>query len=236
MRSLISFFTRIPARGDVERASNSLYLITLVAIIIALFPLILFIIIYRFVPRILLTIILLLSIYAVTGLLHLDGLADFSDGIMKKGTKDEKIRVLKDVNTGIGGTFSVIMVILIEFYAINSLRINLIQVAAFFIISEISAKLSMLYGLILFNAPEQGLAHEFKKSAKRSYLIIAVLLTTPLIIIFKITYFNIFVGIVISLIIGNLSNKNFGFVNGDSLGAMNEISRAATMWLICLGL
>ncbi|MGC8546745.1 MAG: adenosylcobinamide-GDP ribazoletransferase [Thermoplasmata archaeon] len=236
MRSLISFFTRIPAKGDVYRASQSLYLITVVAIIIALFPLILYIIIYRFIPRILLTIILLLSIYGVTGLLHLDGLADFSDGIMKKGTRDEKIRVLKDVNTGIGGTFSVIMILLIEFYAIYSLRINLIGVAAFFIVSEISAKLSMLTGLIIFKAPEQGLANEFKKSARGSYLIIAILLTIPLIIIFKITYFNIFAGIVISLIIGSLSNKNFGFVNGDALGAMNEISRAATMWLLCLGL
>ncbi len=236
MRSLISFFTRIPAEGDVERASRSIYLITVVAIIIALFPAVIYLVLGKFIPRILISIILLVSIYAVTGLLHLDGLADFSDGIMKKGSRDEKVRVLKDVNTGIGGTFSVVIVIMIEFYAIDSIRFNLLEILTFFLISEISAKLSMLTGLISFNTPEQGLAHEFKIGAKWYYLIVAIVLTSPLLIIFRMAYFNIFAGLLISLIIGYISTKNFGFVNGDTLGAMNEISRAVTMWLICLGL
>jgi len=49
-------------------------------------------------------------------------------------------------------------------------------------------------------------------------------------------WLDVFAGGVISIIIGLISLKNFSYVSGDSLGAMNEISRVVTMWLMCLGL
>jgi len=236
MRSLISFFTRIPAGGDISDISSDLYLITLLAVIISLFPLSIFLIFYKFVPRILLSLVVIVTIYAVTGLLHLDGLADFSDGVMKKGKREDKIKVLKDPNTGVSGTFSVIFLVLAEFYAINAIKINILDIASFFVLSEISGKLSMLSGLTFFKSPESGLAYEFKKGVKNYYIIAAIAITFPLILIFRLIYLNILTGIVISLVIGWISINNFGFVNGDALGAMNEISRVVTMWLICLGL
>lgn len=236
MRSLISFFTRIPITGDMRSASATLYFITIVALMVAAVPVVLFLLFHNILPRILLSLILLISIYFVTGLIHLDGLADFSDGVMKKGNKDEKIRVLKDVNTGIGGSFSVIMIIFTEFLAINYIRFNLFDVSAFFFISEVSAKLSMISGLTFFKAPEQGLAYEFKSGIKNYHILLALIITVPLFFVYKFLYFNIFSGVIISFVIGWISYGNFGFVNGDALGAMNEISRAVTMWLLCLGL
>lgn len=234
MRSLISFFTRIPMKGEMESASSTIYLLTVVALIIAAIPVIIFVIFNKILPKVLISLILLVSIYSVTGLLHLDGLADFSDGVMKKGNREEKIRALKDVNTGIGGTFSVIIILLSEFLALNYIKFNLFDISALFFISEVSSKLSMISGLTFFKAPDEGLAHLFKLGIKRYFIIIAIILTTPLLLIYGILYLSIFAGIIVSFITGFISIRDFGFVNGDALGAMNEISRAVTMWLVCL--
>ncbi|MEM0128232.1 MAG: adenosylcobinamide-GDP ribazoletransferase [Thermoplasmatales archaeon] len=236
MKSLLSFFTRLPIDGRIETASSTIYLIGVIALIIGLVPFVMYVVIGRFVPRTVLTLILLLSIYFLTGLLHLDGLADFSDGVMKKGGRDQKVRALKDVNTGVAGIFAVITVLLSEFYAINSLKLSLLGVLTFFVVSEISSKVSMISGLTFFKVPETGLAHEFKKGFKWYYMPLSLIIIAPTAAVFGFQLLNVLAGVIISLIIGEISYHNFGFVNGDSLGAMNEISRAVTMWLICLGL
>jgi len=235
MRTLLSFFTRIPVGGS-EEHPGKLYLLIIVAAIISLFPVAIFLLTYRFLPRTLVSILSIISIYGVTGLIHVDGLADFSDGIMKKGTREEKVKAMKDVNTGIAGIFSVVLVLLGEFYAISTIRISLFSILSFFLVSEISAKFSMLVGLTVFKAPDAGLAHDFKLGTKKYDAPIFLLISLPIIMISWKIWLDVFAGGVISIIIGLISLKNFSYVSGDSLGAMNEISRVVTMWLMCLGL
>jgi adenosylcobinamide-GDP ribazoletransferase len=235
MKSLLSFFTRIPVH-NVNKEPAHLYLLVVVSALIALFPLAVFLVTFRFLPRVLVSILSLISIYAVTGLLHIDGLLDFADGIMKKGTKEEKIKAMKDVNTGAAGIFLLLMVILAEFYAINTFEIQTYMIVLLFLVSEISSKFSMLVGLTFFPSPDSGLANFFKGKVKKYDIPIFLVISLPIILISWKIWLDILAGGAISIAIGFISMQNFSFVNGDSLGAMNEISRAVTMWLICLGL
>ncbi|MDP8011815.1 MAG: adenosylcobinamide-GDP ribazoletransferase [Thermoplasmata archaeon] len=231
MLSLISFFTNIPSKGSLENASKETYLLPIIALIISLPSAIVFYFLF-FLPSIIRAVIGILFIYAINGIIHLDGLADFSDGIMVKGPKDKKIKALKDVNTGIAGLFSVLFVILLEIFSLYSIRISLLNVLSFFIISEFSAKFSMSLGLI--NRPQgEGLGAIFQKNFKKWFLVIAILITLPFFLLFHYYYFFSFVGFLISLIISKICKKNFGMVNGDCLGAMNEISRSITMVVLC---
>lgn len=235
MKSLVSFFTRIPVGGVAEGPSR-LYLLVVVSALIALFPVVVFLITFQFLPRILVSILSLLSIYTTTGLLHVDGLSDFADGIMKKGSKEEKIKAMKDVNTGAAGLFSMILVIISEVYAISVVGVQIQTVILFFLVSEISSKFSMLVGLTFFPSPDSGLAHMLKGSTKKYDIPVFLAISLPVLFISFRIWLNILVGGAVSIVVGLISLKNFSFVNGDSLGAMNEISRAVTMWLICLGL
>jgi len=231
MLSLISFFTKIPSKGTIENASRETYLLPLIALIISLPPALLFYY-FSFLPSFIRAILGILIIYAINGLIHLDGLADFSDGVMVKGPVEKKVMALKDVNTGIAGLFSVLFVLLIEIFSLISIKVTLINVLGFFIISEFSAKFSMLGGLL--NKPEgEGLGSLFQKNFKKYYIPISIAITIPLFFLFHFLYFISFTGFVVSAIISIAGKRNFGMVNGDCIGAMNEISRALTMVILC---
>ncbi len=232
MINLIGFFTKIPGGRDIEKASKETYLLPLISLIISIPPA-LFFYFFNFIPKIILSILSIIFLYSITGLLHLDGLADFSDGVMAKGDREKKIRALKDVNTGIAALFSTLIVILLETFSLYSIKVNIFNVLTLFIISELSAKFSMMGGLL--NKPKnEGLGSLFQKNFKFYYLIIGIIITLPLILYFNYFYFFSFIGFLVSLTISIISLKNFGFVNGDVLGAMNEISRAITMVILCM--
>ncbi len=234
MKDLFSFFTRIPINGDLERASKQVYLLNVLGFVISLVPFTIYQVTVRFLPKELSSLLTLISMFLIIGLIHLDGLSDFADGIVKKGDRDSKIKALKDVNTGIAGTSFVLFDILAIFLAIYTFHGSFLNSLAFFSVSEISAKTSMLSGLAFFNAPDNGLAHVFKMNYRNWYLPIAIISIAPLFLLIHWLILVSLIGIAIGLLVGYISIRNFGFVNGDAIGAMNEISRAAVMWILCI--
>jgi adenosylcobinamide-GDP ribazoletransferase len=232
MLSLISFFTKIPAQGSLEKASRETFLLPLIALIISV-PAGSIFYIFIFLPSLIRALFGIITIYVINGLIHIDGLADFSDGLMAKGSTEKKIKAMKDVNTGIAGTFSVVIIILIEIFSLYSLRTSLFNIFGFFIISELSAKFSIMGGLM--NSPRgEGLGSHFQRNFKWWFIPLGIILTLPLIFAFQFYYFISFLGFPVSILISYISKKNFGMVNGDCIGAMNEIARSITMVVLCL--
>ncbi|MGC8496386.1 MAG: adenosylcobinamide-GDP ribazoletransferase [Thermoplasmata archaeon] len=234
MLDLFGFFTRVPVKGELSRATGQLYFISFLAFLISLVPIIVYIVSEHFLPHFLTVLFSLISLYLMTGILHLDGLSDFADGVMKKGSVESKIKALKDVNTGTAGVVMIIFVLLAEFIAIDVLNYSIFNIVAFFLVAELSAKFSMLGGLLSKKAPESGLARQFMEHFNINIFIIAMLLSVLFVPILKLYYLFIFTGFIVSYAILRISLKNFGFLNGDGLGAMNEIARAVTMVILCL--
>ena len=52
---------------------------------------------------------LVASIALMTGIHHTDGLADFADGLMTKGSKEKKRKAMKDLSVGSAGIFSIVI-------------------------------------------------------------------------------------------------------------------------------
>ncbi len=233
MLDLLGFFTRVPVKGALNRATGQLYFISFLAFLISLVPITVYLLSEHFLPHLLTVLFSLLALYLMTGILHLDGLSDFADGVMKKGTIESKIKALKDVNTGTAGVVMIIFVLLAEFIAIAVLNYSIFNVIVFFLVSELSAKFSMLGGLLSKKAPETGLAKQFMEHFNINMFIIAILLSFLFIPILKIYYLFAFTGFIVSYIILRISLKNFGFLNGDGLGTMNELARVITMVILC---
>ena len=260
MRDLISFLTQIPVRKAVriEEVAVRTYLFPFVALLIGLVVAAVAFVVFECsgsAPDIA-ALLVLLAIYLVTGLMHLDGLADFFDGVMAGGTKEDKRRAMKDEKIGIAGLFATVFVILLSFFAIETVCTSLTKTAhsfdlrsfyhfaSVFVIAEVSAKLSMNTCMIFGKSKEGArggmgalFIHSFSKSRYVVALISAVLISL-IFTAFSLRFFIVFTGIAVALFVSRIAKTNFGDVgvSGDVIGASNELARCASfvVWAIII--
>ncbi|WP_297068045.1 adenosylcobinamide-GDP ribazoletransferase [Thermococcus sp.] len=224
MRNVLPFLTRIPIRGDFEKAREELWAFPVVALLSSALPVV---ILYLKLP--LANILAVLALYLTIGLLHLDGLADWADGIMAKGDRERKVMAMKDLNTGIAGVFAVVMVLFLQVYALPLLPFYAIFLA------ELNSKFAMLLAMAAKNPLGEGLGAYFMEGMNRRQLAVGVLLYTllyaPVAFYSPITLTGL-LGIAFGTYVIKLSLNNFGGINGDCLGAVAEITRAGTLLVL----
>ncbi|ASJ17410.1 adenosylcobinamide-GDP ribazoletransferase [Thermococcus chitonophagus] len=224
MRNLTPFLTRIPIKGDFEKAREEVWAFPLVAVITSLLPTL---ILYFKLPRG--NLLGVLALYFTIGLLHLDGLADWADGIMVKGDREGKIKAMKDVNTGIAGIFAVVVVLLVQVYSLEG--------APFYsmYLGELNSKYAMLLALATKKPLGRGLGAYFMEGMNRKNMVIGtalyVLLMIPVLALYPKAIVSL-LGLAIGAYTIHISLKNFGGLNGDCIGAVAEITRAGTLLII----
>ncbi len=176
--------------------------------------------------------LLILALYCITGLNHMDGLMDFGDAITAHGTPEERIRIMHDTTTGVGGTVFCVMSLLILFSAIAAIEQNLLFAI---LIAEISAKQSMLTAAMFGKSMHKGLGSIFIDNVRhRDFLIGLVFSCAICWLAFDVFGIIALLSALLSaLVIVHIASRNFGGVNGDVLGATNEVGRIAG--LIAIG-
>ncbi|MFA4662938.1 adenosylcobinamide-GDP ribazoletransferase [Pyrococcus kukulkanii] len=226
MRNLTPFLTRIPIKGDFEKAREEVWAFPLVAVITSLLPTL---ILYLKLPMG--NLLAVLALYFTIGLLHLDGLADWADGIMVKGDRERKIKAMKDVNTGIAGIFAVVVVLLIQVYSLEGSPFYSVY------LGELNSKYAMLLALATKKPLGKGLGAYFMEGMNRKNMIIGTALYVTLMIPVLVFYPKAIVSL-LGLAIGayaiHISLKNFGGLNGDCIGAVAEITRAGTLLIMMI--
>ena len=262
MLDLISFLTQIPVRKAVriEEVAARTYLFPFVAVLIGLVVAAVAFVVFEcsgLAPDIA-ALLVLLAIYLVTGLMHLDGLADFFDGVMAGGTKEDKRRAMKDEKIGIAGLFATVFVILLTFFAIETVCTSLTKTApahsfdlrsfyhfaSVFVIAEVSAKISMNTCMISGKSEEGAgggigmgalFIHSFSKSRYVVALISAILISL-IFTAFSLRFFIVFTGIAVALFVSRIAKSNFGDVgvSGDVIGASNELARCTTLLVLAI--
>lgn len=207
------------------------------------------------VPSLLLGMIVLGLILLITGLHHTDGLMDLGDGLMVHGSKEKKIEVMHDVNVGVGGNILTIIVYAITGISFGYFNFNLL--ISLVIVTEISAKLSMVTAAAFGrSARKEGLGATFIRFATKKMFIKAFFLAilfsifgfmiqgiinlsffdmlNQLVMIIIIWLSGFIIGILTSVLFIRLANRNFGGLTGDVFGAMNEITRMVTAIVIVI--
>ncbi|MCQ6254465.1 adenosylcobinamide-GDP ribazoletransferase [Methanocaldococcus sp.] len=236
-KSLLSFFTRFPIYVedfDFDRVASYFYLIVFIGYIFGIFSLLIGYIFNFFLPNLLTAILILFFVEYLNGFHHLDGLIDFGDGYMAVGDKKKKLMAMKDRYIGCGGVVFAIFINLIAIFSISYiLEINIL----YLLVVEVCAKLGMLSCSTFGNPLIEGTGRYFVKKSDEKFLTVGIILSLPLIILFdgiyrKVVIIAIISSIITGLCMAKIAKNHFGGVNGDILGASNEITRVVVLLTI----
>lgn len=259
-KGMISFFTILPVdagEGDIDAMNRNFWLTpVLIGVLYGLLAAISFYIFqwfFGFNLGIMLTMILLI---VMNRMLHLDGLMDTADGLTVAGTREDHLRALKDTNVGAGGIVAAIVIIIATLFAYLSFGWVWGAIAVLFV-GEVIAKTSQV-AAAAFGEPGNGMAGDSVRNTDKdkfilSYLmsivvcvIWAILVTAISLAVYRVTWSSFDTFFVVStglaaaggplagVALANVANKNFGYVNGDVLGASNETGRLAAMLVLLL--
>jgi len=169
----------------------------------------------------------------ISGAHHFDGLLDLGDGLMAHGDQERRISALIDRQVGAGGVSAGIAITLLLFAGLLASS----SVIYAIIIGEVCAKFSMAF-LTAYGTPFREGMHSFLHQYSRPvFPFIAALFCIPLVFLpvspLKLAGAAI-VMVVCPLILFVVSKRLFGGVNGDVVGASNEITRACVILALAL--
>jgi adenosylcobinamide-GDP ribazoletransferase len=229
--SVFSFLTIIPiSNTSLETVAKYMYIFPIVGIIIGLIVGSFALGLSLFLDPLIVALLVVGLLAIITGIHHTDGLADFADGLMTKGNKEKKLLAMKDVSTGSAGIFSIVI------YVVGMiLALSLMSGYALFqaiLLSEILAKFSMVLQASLGRSAAIGSNTPFVQimKDKRRLAIASTITLIPLIIIGGITGIIVSgASIALTMFLIGLSNRSFGGITGDVLGATNEIIRLSSL-------
>ena len=176
----------------------------------------------------------LVALYALTGFIHLDGLADVGDGLLKHGTMQERLRVIKDPYIGVGGIAFCVLSFLLLFSTVASIKPTTLLPAL--ITAEVAAKLSMVEVASLGKATHQGLGSRFaEKSGLLTFIVALLLAALVAVLCFGVRGLLVLLPpLAVSLGLVKLANKAVGGINGDVIGSSNELGRLVALIAISL--
>lgn len=232
--SIFSFLTIIPtSNANLETVAKYMYLFPIVGIAIGLVVGSIGFGISFFLDPLIVSLLVVASLALITGIHHTDGLGDFADGLMVKGTKEKKLAAMKDLATGSAGIVAIVLYLvgLIVAFSLSSGY----QLFFAILLSEIIAKYSMVLMASLGKSASVGSNSPFVELMKnRKKLAVTTVVTLiPLIALGGPTGLIVFaVGTTFTLFLLALSTRSFGGITGDILGATNELSRLASVLVL----
>jgi len=173
------------------------------------------------------------AVLLLSGCNHFDGLLDFGDGLMAHGDRERRIHALTDRQTGAGGVAMGIVVTLLLFAGLVAAP----SVAFAILAGEVCAKFSMAFLTATGKPFSDGIHCYLHRFAKPAFPYIAAFLCLPLILL-PVAPLKLAVAAIVMVacpaVMLLLSGKLFGGVNGDIVGASNEITRALVVLAIAL--
>jgi adenosylcobinamide-GDP ribazoletransferase len=229
--SVISFLTIIPSKnGELETVAKNMYLFPIAGAVIGLIIGAAGYGLSLFIQPLITGLILTGSLAIITGIHHTDALCDFADGMMVKGTKEKKLKAMRDPAVGSAGVMTVVLYAAGMILAISMMKGFALFEAVLF--SELMAKLSMVIQANRGFSAWEGLSSPFTQSMKdpRKLAVAAGIAIIPTVIFGGLTgVFVVLSCVGLSFLLLAVSNRSFGGISGDVFGASNELVRLASL-------
>ena len=236
LRSGFGFLTTIPVGITLEGIEKLMKHIYLFPVVGAFIGLLLAAIGYSsslIFPPVLTSIVLVISIYYLTGINHIDALADFGDGVAAHGTREKKIQAMRDTAVGTGGLIFCIIAVLGVFSSIFSIADKMLLPYSL-IVAETSAKQSMVTVAAFGKAIYKGFGSTTVDNTKKSDFIAGMAFSGA--VCYLALGISGAVALMVSQLAGllvlNTANRHFGGVSGDIVGASNEVGRLAALMFL----
>ncbi len=259
LKALVSFFTLWHMdidQDDMDDMERKFHLVPFVALFFSVFIIIEMLIMqwlsknYGFGSDLFAAVVVLATVFIGSKFIHFDGLTDFGDGMIVSGAQEDHVRALKDTLVGAGGIGVALIVILFSVSTYSMAGIAFLLVFA--PICEVMVKNAMVFAAA-FGTPGHGMAGRQVSMTTTNSAIYSTLISLVLGIVLAVitcaifdqmfptrsgidvvaVLFGVVIATAVSAVVGYLmarnANRVFGMVNGDILGATNEVSRPVVM-------
>ncbi|MCF0149294.1 MAG: adenosylcobinamide-GDP ribazoletransferase [Clostridium sp.] len=171
---------------------------------------------------ILVSAITMVTPFLITGMLHLDGFMDVSDALLSRRDREEKVRILKDPNTGAFSVNSLGILFIINFAAIYTLVENKSNIIGIIIIPIISRSLMGLMLLRKESMKESSLGSYFKKGTGKTDILILyvfLIIASFIFIFLGLKFISVPLGMIaVAILSVKKSIKELGGMSGDIAG------------------
>jgi adenosylcobinamide-GDP ribazoletransferase len=172
----------------------------------------------------------------LTGLQHFDGLIDLGNAVGLRNIHDRKMVAHAWTVTHWGA----VLALVVEFMAFLGLFfMNPVFAFGAVVSAEVSAKLAMVTIVWVGRPTHKGLGSIFLSKAKKRLNAVAYLLAVLVVFaVFSLTSNSflglvsvgvVFVSVPVAFVMEKVSESVFGGVSGDTIGATNEVARAAML-------
>jgi adenosylcobinamide-GDP ribazoletransferase len=190
------------------------------------------------------SVLMIISIYFVTGFNHLDALSDFGDGITAHGSREKKVRALKDMALGTGGVAFILFYFLLLFVLIQSLAtLDIytgwgpgigIGIGMSLLVAEVASKHSMITTACLGQPIHHGMGSVIADNTGPGQLLISLLISAAVCTVaMGVTGLVVLaMAMLLSVVVLVISKRHFGGINGDCIGTSNELARLVAIGTI----
>lgn len=177
------------------------------------------------------TVAALAAVYGLTGIVHLDGVADLGDAAVVHGDSDDRRAVLKDTTVGVGALAAVGLTLVGLTLGLAGIgEAGARTTVAVVVASEVGAKLGMSLVASVGVATHEGLGSAFTTRCGPDAVLPAALCAVPagLLGVPEPTALGALVGATVGgLVVFRWADRRLGGVSGDVFGAVNELGRVA---------
>lgn len=252
LKAAVGFLTTLPVRlgdGDYDCFADRQYLFVVVAIILGLILGLAGSLFQWLLPAPFAAVLVVASIFLLTGINHLDGLSDFGDGLVASGPREKKIRAMKDVHAGAGGLLFIGLDLLFLFALAETFAGSTTWLLVPLLVAEVSAKITQVTVIAFGKSAHEGMGSYMISRMKKAHYFAAVIGGWALILavvagaallsgggslprVLLACGLALLVPLATALLILVIADRNFGGVNGDVIGASNEIARVVALGVL----
>jgi adenosylcobinamide-GDP ribazoletransferase len=186
-----------------------------------------------FFPRGIVDLLLIAALSVITGILHLDGLADVCDAFAGRGGKERFLAIMKDSRTGAAGAVGLILALLLKYEALLNIPPEMKRQALFcFPMLARFTQVQMAVGSR--KARSEGLGTTFVGGAGWIQMLVAVVTT----LVFSFLLFGIrgiwlfIAAYALTWCLKAWFHRKVGGVTGDIIGFTNELNEILCLLLI----
>jgi len=236
----LQFLTIIPlpfkVRCEKEDLGRSAALFPLAGLTIGLLLVCLNWLISPWVPRPLCAALLITALAALTGGLHLDGLADVCDGLAARGGRERFLAVMKDSQVGAVGAVGLVLVLLLKWQALVAVPPEITwQTLLLFPVLGRFAQVLAIAGAK--HARQDGLGATFIQGMAARHLLVALCITvTACLALLPVKGMIALTAVfAVTLIIKGYFQNRLGGLTGDIIGCACELSEITALIMLSAG-
>lgn len=179
--------------------------------------------------------LLITALAAVTGALHLDGLADVCDAIAARGSRERFLAVMKDSHVGAVGAVGLVLGVLLKWQALVAVP-GEIKWQALLLFPALARFAQVQTIVFARNARQDGLGSAFIGGAGASRLVIAGVTTLAAAwLLMALKGVLVLAGVMAATwLLRTWFNRKIGGITGDVVGCINELAEILALLLIPL--